>query len=179
MQIQIFNIPISDNGELLAEMNRFLGTRKVLEVEQKFFQNEKGGYWTFCARYLSDPSLDGGSAGKGTAGSGRTKPDYKQLLPAEQFAVFSRLRELRKGLASEDGVPAYAVFTDEELSKIAQLPVLTPQAMRSIPGIGEKKMERYGKTLLERYAAASAVAPDLSVSGEEGGGALCEKGGWG
>ncbi len=32
MQIQIFNVPLIDAGESLAEMNRFLAGHKVLEV---------------------------------------------------------------------------------------------------------------------------------------------------
>ncbi len=42
MQIRIFNIPINDNGASQAEMNRFLAGQKVLEIEQQFYQNEKG-----------------------------------------------------------------------------------------------------------------------------------------
>jgi hypothetical protein len=33
MQIQIFNVPLTDGGEGLSEMNRFLMGHKVLEVE--------------------------------------------------------------------------------------------------------------------------------------------------
>ena len=32
MQIQIFNVPLADNGDSLSEMNRFLTGHKVLEV---------------------------------------------------------------------------------------------------------------------------------------------------
>jgi hypothetical protein len=52
MQIRIFNILISDNGESQAEMNRFLAGQKVLEIEQHFYENEKGASWCFCVRYL-------------------------------------------------------------------------------------------------------------------------------
>jgi len=45
MQIKIINIPLTDAGALQAELNRFLAGHKVLEMEQKFFQNEKGGCW--------------------------------------------------------------------------------------------------------------------------------------
>ena len=41
MQIRLFNIPISDNGVMLAELNGILANSKVLEIEQKFYQNEK------------------------------------------------------------------------------------------------------------------------------------------
>jgi hypothetical protein len=37
-------------GEQEAELNRFLSSHKVLEVEQRFFQNEKGCYWSFCCQ---------------------------------------------------------------------------------------------------------------------------------
>ncbi len=53
MQIRIFSIPITDNGEMQAEMNRFLAASRVLEIEQRFYQNEKGAYWSFCVRYLN------------------------------------------------------------------------------------------------------------------------------
>jgi hypothetical protein len=36
MQIQLFYIPVTENTEALAEMNRFLATHKVLEVEQNY-----------------------------------------------------------------------------------------------------------------------------------------------
>lgn len=162
MQIAIFNIPITDTGDQQAELNRFLACHKVLEVEQRFFQNEKGGYWSFCVRYLPDAVAGSGAAPFG----GKSKPDYKQVLPEAQFAVFSRLREIRKQLAGEDGVPAYAVFTDEELSHIARLPELTEKAVAAIPGIGEKKMARYGKVMLEQYRAARNESEILPASGE-------------
>lgn len=159
MQIRIFNIPITDNGDALSEMNRFLSGHKVLEVEQKFFQNEKGGCWTFCIRFI--PEISGGNSV-----GGKTKTDYKQVLPESQFAVFSRLREIRKGLAGEDGVPAYAVFTDEELANICRLSELTEKGLASIPGIGEKKIARYGKTMLERYNAGQNPTGEI-ISNEK------------
>lgn len=162
MQIAIFNIPLTDTGSQQAELNRFLASHKVLEVEQRFFQNEKGGYWSFCVRYLPDPV-----SGNGTSASGKPKTDYKQVLPETQFAVFSRLREIRKQLAGDDGVPAYAVFTDEELSNIARLPELTEKAMAAIPGIGEKKMARYGKVMLERYHTGGMVSEAGMAGGED------------
>ncbi len=146
MQIQIFNIPLTDAGELLVEMNRFLAGHKVLEVEQRFFQNEKGGYWSFCIRHIN-----GAVPGGFVPGGGKGKVDYRQVLPENEFAVFSRLREIRKALAADDGVPAYAVFTDEELAGIARLGEPTEKIMASVPGIGEKKMARYGKQMIEIY----------------------------
>jgi superfamily II DNA helicase RecQ len=36
------------------------------------------------------------------------------------------------------------VFTDEELSRMASVKELTPASLKSIKGIGEKRVEKYG-----------------------------------
>ena len=59
----------------------------------------------------------------GPRGSGRgedKKIDYKAVLSEGAFAVFSLLRDLRKTLAEAEGVPIYAVFTNEQLAKAAR-----------------------------------------------------------
>ena len=150
MQIIIFNIPISDNGESLAEMNKFLAMHKVLEIEQRFFQNEKGAFWSFCVRYLIGNAVDFSHQ------SNKQKVDYKEILNENEFSVFSKLRECRKIIASKDAVPAYAVFTDEELAGIARLPVLEATKLLAIKGIGDKKVEKYGNQLIELFKSKSS-----------------------
>ena len=36
-----------------ANINRLFAASRVLEIEQRFYQNEKGAYWSFCVRYLN------------------------------------------------------------------------------------------------------------------------------
>lgn len=80
-----------------------------------------------------------------SSNNGRSsKTDYKELLDAEAFERFVRMRKLRKEIADSEAIPAYAVFTDAELSEIAKLPVLDTASMLKIPGIGKKKVEKYG-----------------------------------
>ncbi len=143
MQIQIFNIPTTDSGRSLVELNNFLSTHKILEIEQKFFQNCNGGCWSFCVRYLPTVSLPP-----------KDKIDYKQLLTETEFLVFSKLREIRKKIATIDAVPAYAVFTDEELANIVKLPTIDVKSLTTIKGIGEKKVEKYGHQLIELFQKA-------------------------
>jgi superfamily II DNA helicase RecQ len=147
MQIRLFNIPISDNGVMLAELNGFLANSKVLEIEQKFYQNEKGAYWCFCVRYITGVFQQS----KNTAN--KEKTDYKQVLSEAEFASFSKLRACRKTIAANDAVPAYAVFTDEELAGIAKLPEIIATKLISIKGIGDKKVEKYGQQLIELFNA--------------------------
>jgi ATP-dependent DNA helicase RecQ len=45
-------------------------------------------------------------------------------------------------------VPAYVVLHDATIDGIAALRPTTPEQLRDIPGIGDKKLERYGRELL-------------------------------
>jgi len=146
MQIKIITIPLTDDGALQAELNRFLAGHKVLEVEQKFFQNEKGGCWSFCIRYI-----ESAASSQVSQFTGKEKIDYKQVLNEKEFAVFSKMRECRKILAAEDAVPAYAVFTDEELAGIARLQELAAAKLISVKGIGDKKVSKYGERFMKLY----------------------------
>lgn len=145
MQIRIFNIPINDAGEMQAELNRFLSASRVLEIEQHFYQNEKGACWSFCVRFLNGNNTTFQPA------TAKQKTDYKEVLTENEFAIFSKLRVCRKTLAANDAVPAYAVFTDEELAGIACLPVMEADKLISVKGIGDKKVEKYGKPLLDLF----------------------------
>ena len=58
------------------------------------------------------------------------------------------MREIRKRLATEDALPAYAIFTDEELSNIAKIEDLSLAKIKTIKGIGDKKVEKYGQHFL-------------------------------
>ena len=138
MQIKLFTIPIGDSGAGQEELNRFLRGNKILEVENQFVSNENGAYWCFCVRYIEK--------GSHPAIYEKTKKvDYKQVLDEATFKKFSRLREIRKKVAADEGVPAFAVFTDEELAGLAKLDAITRKTMLSVKGIGDKKVERFAK----------------------------------
>ena len=78
------------------------------------------------------------------------KKDYKTELTEEAFARFAELRKVRKALAEEDSIPAFAIFTDEHMAALAQLPTLTLISMQEVKGIGEKKIAKYGERIVAR-----------------------------
>jgi superfamily II DNA helicase RecQ len=80
--------------------------------------------------------------------SSKKRVDYKEKLDEATFKKFSVLRVLRKQIAAKDAVPAYMVFTDEELAALAKLSVITKQEMLKIKGIGDKKVEKYGEQMI-------------------------------
>ncbi|MEL3910416.1 MAG: HRDC domain-containing protein [Treponema sp.] len=51
--------------------------------------------------------------------SGST-PDYKEVLKPDVFELFSYLRDERKKLAEQAGIPVYAVVTNAQLAQIAE-----------------------------------------------------------
>ena len=67
---------------------------------------------------------------------------------SETAELFERLRALRKSLADERRVPAYVVFNDATLMRIAEERPSSADALLGISGIGPKKLELYGDALL-------------------------------
>lgn len=62
--------------------------------------------------------------------------------------LFERLRDLRKRLADENGVPAYIVFSDATLKAMAELRPASAEELLGVPGVGPAKLERYGAAFL-------------------------------
>ena len=131
MQYKIFTIPVTDDGSSLEEMNHFLRSHKVLEAEQQLVSTKNGAHWHFCIKYLANALPD-------NKPQNTPKIDYKEILDEKTFAVFSMLREIRKKIAEEDGMPVYAVFTNEELANIASLDEIMTETIKTIKGIGDK-----------------------------------------
>jgi superfamily II DNA helicase RecQ len=146
MQFKIFTIPVADDGTATEEMNRFLRGHKVLEVEQQLVSTKTGSHWHFCVKYLANAQTE-------SKQQPISKIDYKEVLDEKTFTVFSILREVRKKIAEEDGLPVYAVFTNEELAGISALEPINIGAIKNVKGIGDKKTERFGKRLTEYYSS--------------------------
>ncbi|MDH5545383.1 MAG: DNA helicase RecQ [Gammaproteobacteria bacterium] len=63
--------------------------------------------------------------------------------------LFNALREKRRELAQQNGVPPYIIFHDQTLQSMARLRPLNLEAMRFISGVGEQKLQRYGEVFLK------------------------------
>lgn len=138
----IFTIPLTDEGQFVEQMNKFLRSNKIIDVKRELGMVEGNSCWTFCVTYMPT------TVGIESQSKKNNKVDYRELLSAEVFERFSELRKIRKRLADNDSVPAYAVFTDAELSEIAKLTQLTSSEMLKISGIGKNKLEKYGEALI-------------------------------
>ena len=63
--------------------------------------------------------------------------------------LFDRLRALRRKLADAEGVPAYIIFSDDVLLRIARERPRDEAEMLGISGVGPAKLARYGADFLD------------------------------
>ena len=75
-------------------------------------------------------------------------------LPAGADAeLFEVLRKLRRREASLDGVQPYVVFPDTVLAEMARARPTTEDGLRRIPGVGDVRLQTYGRTFLKAIIA--------------------------
>ncbi len=143
MQIKLFTIPILAFSDYEEELNAFLRSHKIVEIDKHLVTSVTGSHWCICVSYLEISLADKAS---------KEKVDYMKVLDAETFSKFSDLRKIRKSMAGKEGVSAFVVFTDAELAEIAKkLPELSVAQLKDIKGIGKAKSEKYGAVMLAHY----------------------------
>lgn len=71
-----------------------------------------------------------------------------QGIEAEDQGLWNALRSCRKRLAEEQGVPPYVIFHDATLREMLEFRPLTAEQLRSITGVGESKLKRFGEEFL-------------------------------
>jgi len=149
MQYRIFNVPVPESEPEVEEMNRFLRGNRIVAIEKQLVGVGNTSYWSFCVQYIGASTSDFKS--NFPQGEKKEKIDYKNVLDTPAFEIFSKLRVLRKQIAENDAVPAYAVYTDAELAEISKLDAITPKNLLTINGIGDKRVEKYGKLMCELF----------------------------
>ena len=63
--------------------------------------------------------------------------------------LFKKLAALRKSLAAADKVPPYLIFHDKTLREMAEKMPTDMQAMGTIPGVGQAKLQKFGHLFLD------------------------------
>mgnify|MGYP001242092713 CR=1 FL=1 len=70
----------------------------------------------------------------------------KTPLPEDiDIALWEALRAYRRNLAEEQGVPPYVIFHDSTLQAMAELMPSTLEAFGGLPGVGIRKLDKYGE----------------------------------
>jgi ATP-dependent DNA helicase RecQ len=79
----------------------------------------------------------------------RDRPSPLADAAPELQALFEALKRWRKAQASQQAVPPYVIFHDKTLLDIAQARPGSLAALGQVSGVGQGKLDRYGKAVLE------------------------------
>lgn len=141
-QLSVFGIVADEDAALLQPVAR------ALQVRGHLTQTEHGGL-----RLAGDVR----EILSGNIKVGITKPPERSRSRSRKGGatpnpvgdpMFEALRELRRALAAEAGVPPYVVFHDAALRAMASQRPASRAEMAEIPGVGAKKLEAYAEPFL-------------------------------
>jgi hypothetical protein len=95
MPFAFFTVPVRDSNAAVEDLNRLMASRRILSVDRRWVDVGPDSFWSICVDYLD------GSQPKSSTAQLRGKVDYKEILKPEEFALFAKLRDWRKGVSSE------------------------------------------------------------------------------
>lgn len=136
MKIKIVTIPIHAGSEQENELNRFLSSHRILSVDKRFIDAGADSAWSICVTWSDLQAQTPLQKGR---------IDYKHVLNESEFSLYAGLRELRKKLAEQEGVPAYALFTNEQLAEMVQKRMASIAELAKIRGVGTARAQKYGE----------------------------------
>ncbi len=131
-------------GYLAVDHGGF-GALVLTEASKRVLKSEET---VTLRRYVKPARSRQSSSRSGT----RTDPTAG-MNPLER-ARWEALRTWRAETAKSDGVPAYVIFHDATLAEIARNAPESIEDLRHIPGIGARKLDRFGDELLEVVESA-------------------------
>jgi superfamily II DNA helicase RecQ len=156
LQYASFLLPLYAENTEQESLNRFLRGHRVVQTRKELVSTEGISSWAILVEYLDSPDKTSGDQ------QIKSKVDYKEILNAVDFALFSKLREVRKKLAEDNGLPVYAVCTNEQLAEIAKRRPKNLTECMKIEGIGQGKADKYVPALLECISGETNENPNLS-----------------
>jgi superfamily II DNA helicase RecQ len=156
MQIKFFTIPILGGEAQAEELNKFMRSSRVLQSESHLVKEGEQNLWCFCIRYIENSEPVRSASSKRSS----EPVDYKSTLDEASFSRYDKLQAIRTALFKSEGVPAYLIFTNDELASLAKIEHLTLETMQQVKGVGKARAEKYGKyfiTVLEESSDLSKI----------------------
>ena len=151
MQMYFFDIPAQGGDEQITELNRLLASNRVVDVQRHFVNEGAGCSWHICVTVVAKRTESKNT--KGTV-------DYREILSESDFSLYAQLRTLRKTIAEKEGVPAYALFTNEQLAELVRKKVKSIPEMGRIAGIGQARLGKYGDIFIEKLKQMFCEEPE-------------------
>lgn len=133
-------------------------------MDRQFVADGANSFWSVYVTFAEASSNPGASA---RTDASKKRIDYREVLNEHDFAVFAKLRTLRKTLSDSEGIPAYALFTNDQLAEIVKRNVASKKALGEINGVGEARVEKYGEQFLAELQSANAEFAKLKGTDAE------------
>ena len=73
MPFRVFTIPTRDDGSFADELNQFMRSHGVLQVEKRFIDEGSNSFWSFCIDYVETQTINRQTKGP----ANRQRIDYK------------------------------------------------------------------------------------------------------
>ena len=159
MKLNFFSISSLSPDQGQTALNLFCAQHRVVSVEKQFVALGMESFWSICVTTIEGKWAEPSNENQNLK---RDRIDYKEILSEQDFTVFAELRNLRKSLAEQEGVPAYALFTNEQLATMVTQRVQNIVALGSIEGIGKARLEKYGGLFLHALQSAMTGRPKES-----------------
>ena len=131
-------------ADYLAKDIENYGVIKVTK-EGKSFLNSRQKFWIVednAYTEMLDEEMHGGGSG------------------AVDSQLFSILKDLRRKIAKQHGLPTYVIFQEPSLDAMATTYPITLDELQNIPGVGPGKAKRYGQEfidLIKKYVEENEI----------------------
>lgn len=160
MPISLFQYPLPADAEL-ADLNRFIRSHRVAGVQREFVVTAAGPLLVFIVEWIESPVAD-------SPRDVAQKIDYRELFDDDQFALFCRLRDLRKSIAEAEGIPVYSVFSNAHLAAMVTNRCREVSDLQKIREIGKARIQKYGVAFMELLNQLPQTE-DSATEGHSGG----------
>jgi superfamily II DNA helicase RecQ len=136
MSFEILTIPFNSDTDLFNcdDLNRFCVNKKVVNSKTEFFNINGKAYWSIFLEY--DTLLEAQNRG----------PETRGLTEAGKLC-YEKLRQWRRDRAEKEGVPPFVIARNSQLVDIIKTEPKTLEALKTINGFGNKKVEKYGQDI--------------------------------
>ncbi|WP_175991413.1 DNA helicase RecQ [Bacillus sp. Marseille-Q1617] len=134
---------LSTYGLLKGESQKEVGLFIDYLISEGIIEVEGGSY----------PVLKVSSKGREVLIGEKQVTRKKQVTPAPALSnedeLFQVLRDLRKTIAKEEGVPPFVIFSDKTLHDMCLKQPSDEAEFLNVSGVGESKLERYGELFMK------------------------------
>ncbi len=147
-QYEVFFLSAFGAHGAVEELNTFMRSHKVLNVDRKAIDSERGTGWMVFVEYLLNAANEVAVRGQ--------KIDYKALLGDDDYLLFNKLRDERARLAKIDGIPVWSVATNDHLVTMIKNKVATLESYLELPGMSPKQGKKYGQAMVDCLKSQSS-----------------------